>query len=132
VSEQEQDGIPDWMVVALVVRLAPNEGDPEPGLDCHHTTLWDEGCGAIAALDLLETTARHFLVWVHTWEEGGFGPVHVAWQGRMAERAELSREYQGQVVTGEPVGLDEDGGLLLRNAEGIQGLQVPVYLGICR
>jgi len=128
VSENEHDGVPDWMVVALTLRLAPNKDDPEPGYDQQRTTLYDEGCGAIEALDLLETTARHFLVWVHSWEEDGFGPVHATWQGRMAERAELTREYQGREVTGQPIGLDEHGGLLLRCADGTIGLQVAANL----
>lgn len=132
ISPGEEDGVPDWMVVGLAIAMAPGENDPEAGFAKHITTLRDEGCGDMSALELLEATARHFLVWVHGWEEDGFAPVHVAWQRRMAKRKTLSRDYQGQQVTGHPMGLDEHGGLLLRCADGVRGLQIPQYLGIAR
>ncbi|VAW11886.1 hypothetical protein MNBD_ALPHA09-1483 [hydrothermal vent metagenome] len=130
ISAQETEGVPGWMVVALNIRMAPNMGDPEPGLDRRWTTLWDEGCGEIEALELLEATARHFLAWVHTWQEAGFEPVHNAWVRRMAERDTASHCYEGRKVTGQPLGLDEHGGLLLRCEDEMRALQIPVYLGI--
>ena len=130
ISPGGSDGVPDWMVVALAIRMAPDRGDPEPGLASHRTTLWDEGCGEIEPIDLLEATARHFLAWMHGWEEEGFGSVHAAWERRMAERATLTLAHEGREVTGQPVGLDERGGLLLRCGDGMRALDIPVFLGI--
>jgi len=113
-SAGEEGGVPLWLVTGLCIRMAPDGRDPEGGFVSHRTTLWDEGCADIDAVDLLETTARHFLAWAHTWEEEGFRPVHEAWAHRMAERKSLTVTCRGETVTGEPIGLDEHGGLLLR------------------
>ena len=48
----------------------------------YRTTLAEEGCGDIQTVDLLEAFARHFLAWIHRWQEDGVGPVQQAWLAR--------------------------------------------------
>lgn len=129
ISDQNLGGTPLWMVIGLTIRLAPLSTDPEPGHVLDKTTLWEEGCGGINATELLEATARHFLVWVHNWEEDGFRSVHQTWSERMAARTSLTKEYEGRRVTGEPLGLDEHGALLIRSGQNTQSLHIAEMLG---
>ena len=64
------------------VLLGAEDPALEPGRTPDVTTLWDEGCGGISQRQLLESFARHFNAWVHTFETDGMHPVHEAWMGR--------------------------------------------------
>jgi len=127
-ANQEIDGIPQWMVIALSIRMAPRRGDPEPGHDRSRTTMWDEGCASISAVSLLEATARHFLAWVHGWEEDGFKGIHQTWSQRLAMGKRYECDYQGRRVAGEPLGLDEHGGLLVRQPDNTEILHLPAMM----
>ncbi len=107
--------VPDWLVVGLDIRLSRTERDLEPGHDLGHTTLEDEGCGDLTRTQLVESVCRHFLVWVHTWNEDGFKPVHDAWLPR-AENYEqtLSLDHGGMEHSGQFIGIDDEGNLLLK------------------
>ena len=74
--------VPPWLVLGVRVAVAPDPDAPEPGHDLRRTTLHDEGCGGIAALDLLESFSRHFLNWVDRWQTDGFRPLKDAYLGR--------------------------------------------------
>lgn len=77
------DAAPDWMVagLTLALTLAPED---EPGRHPGRTTLAAEGCGDLAASEILESFARHFLYWINRWQEDGFAPVKAAWLERAA------------------------------------------------
>jgi biotin-(acetyl-CoA carboxylase) ligase len=71
------------------------DADPgeEPGRRPDLTSLVQEGCVEITAVRLLESFARHFLAWLHRWQEDGFAPVRAAWGARGPEPgARLARE----------------------------------------
>ena len=111
--------IPDWMVVSLTARVRPSGAGPEPGHDIDNTTMWDEGCGEISCIDLLESTSRHIVNWIHTWSEDGFGPVHEQWWGRVFNMKPLA---DGVISVGadgaaDLVGLDESGNALIRTGD---------------
>lgn len=118
--------VPDWMVVGIEVALRSVERTKEPGHDLDNTTLEEEGCGDLDRTTLLESFCRHFLVWVHTWEEEGFRPVHDAWMGRVLDREKETRfTLAGHERCGTMVGLDDHGNLLLKGADGTTGA-VPI------
>lgn len=111
--------VPDWLVIGLNVKLSRTARDAEPGHDLDHTTLEDEGCGDLTRTQLIESTCRHFLVWVHTWNEDGFKPVHDAWLPRAeAHKQTLSVEHGGARHTGAFLGVDEEGNMLLKPEAG--------------
>lgn len=131
-EDDDEDGSPLWMVVALKLALTPTDTS-EPGRTPDRTTLWDEGAVELEALPALESLSRHFLTWVHRWEVDGFKPVHEAWLFRCdGYREEVAVATAEGVVQGTFTGLDESGNLLL--SEGGEGgpvkiLNVAEHLG---
>ncbi|WP_321504877.1 biotin/lipoate--protein ligase family protein [Breoghania sp.] len=114
-------GAPDWLVLGLRVALHANVGEGvEPGLTPDRTTLYDEGCGEIAAEDLISAWARHLLTWIDTWQQDGFAPVREAWtfRARGREDGEAEIERDGTLYRGRVRGLDDRGGLLLEGDAG--------------
>jgi biotin-(acetyl-CoA carboxylase) ligase len=108
--------VPRWLVIAATVTLRSDRNDPEPGRDTDNTTLEEEGGSGITRTELIESFCRHFLVWVHTWEEEGFRQINEIW----VERArQLAEEIEADGVTGTILGLDEAGNLLVKPAEGV-------------
>jgi len=103
---------PDWLVVGVDLAILP---DPavEPGTHPDQTTLFAEGCGEITPLELLEAWSRHMLLWIHTYLDGGMAALHEDWCAKC--------DGLGQAVTqpqpGTLIGLDERGGLLLRQGD---------------
>lgn len=113
-STEDPDETPDWLVFSLSVDLAPL-GDA-PGESPDRTSLAEEGAFDLQSLELTEVWARHALLWLHTWMEGGLpavGPhwVDRAFGGRSDERETLLRLGE---VEGRFLGLSDDGALLLR------------------
>ncbi len=110
--------VPRWLVVGVEVAISNIKRDHEPGDDLEFTTLFDEGCGDLDRTQLIESFCRHFLVWLHTWNDEGFRAVHDAWMGRLEERdSEITFQHQGASIKGQVLGLDEDGNMLLKTAD---------------
>lgn len=83
------------------------------------TTFEEEGCGDIAAAELVESYARHLMAWLHTWREDGFRPIHEHYLFRADgynEETELGAP--GNKIAGTFIGLDEHGGALMKDADG--------------
>ena len=118
ISDEEQDGIPQWMVLGFDVRIAPVTTGIEPGHEIHSSTMWDEGCGEISHTQLLESVARHIVNWIHTWSEEGFKPVHQQWQGRLFAKVPLEPDARGPADHSDDrvlIGLDETGNALVKH-----------------
>ena len=112
-STQNPDEIPDWLVVGFDLRLWPSE--TETGLTPDDTALYAEGCADVAAPELLEAWARHCLHWIARWEDtDGAKALHAEWRGLVHNIGETVT--QG-VLTGSFLGVDEDFGMLLRDAD---------------
>ncbi len=110
---------PDWLVIALDIPLAP-EGDTEPGADPTRTWLSEEGCGDIAPVRLIESWSRHMLVWLNRWLSDGLAPLHAEWRSKaFALGKEMTVKIEGVPRSGVFTGLDEKGGLLLKEGERI-------------
>jgi BirA family biotin operon repressor/biotin-[acetyl-CoA-carboxylase] ligase len=69
------------LVLGVEVAMDADPGE-EPGRRPDLTSLVQEGCGEITAVRLLESFARHFLAWLHRWQEDGFAPARAAWDAR--------------------------------------------------
>jgi biotin-(acetyl-CoA carboxylase) ligase len=123
------------MVIGFGVAMrGPWDQDGEPGDDLYRTTLADEGCGEIQTLDLLEAFARHFLAWIHRWQEDGVAPVQQAWLARATGLGkEIELEVSGRKRTGIFAGLTESGAIRLEK-DGVtqtialdEAMQVPSW-----
>lgn len=108
------DETPDWLVVGVEIAFALGGATP-PGATPDATALMEEGCGEITPEGLLESWARHSLVWVHRWEEEGMRPLHRDWTGRLVGVGGPVAAFGRDGVF---VGMDEDGGMLLRRDDG--------------
>ena len=108
-STDDPNAMPNWLVVGLELPLWP-EGD-DPGITPDRTTLYSEGCADVDPVGLLESWARHTLVWVNRWEDEGAEPLHREWRG-LAHGIGEEVSVFGQ--SGTFVGVDEDFGMLLR------------------
>lgn len=119
---------PDWLVVGWSLSfefpqgLAPGEA---PGL----TALREEGCADLAPVRLIESWARHFLTWLHDWEQDGPRRLFDAWLNRAEGRGgDVVFEHDGAVKRGVFAGLDETGGMILQTASGVEILPIQTLL----
>jgi len=100
---------PDWLVIGLELLLLP-ETEADAGETPDQTSLYQEGCGDISPLRLLESWARHTLVWVNRFGDEGAAPLHAEWRGIAHGMGQESPE-------GTFMGVDENFGMLLRQGE---------------
>lgn len=111
--------IPDWLVIAMTLRHRREPKDPEPGETPDVTWLSEEGGAELTRTDLIESSSRHFLTWLNTWQDEGFRSVHEHWLFRAEGRQETITVATGEgTQTGLFTGLDESGNLLLRDQGG--------------
>jgi len=107
------DDVPGWMIVMAELWLnKPVETVfRQAGAETvEFTNLAEEGGGHISRTRLVESCCRHFLVAVNRWQDDGFRPIYDGWMQRLDAQmpiAFLAPE------SGEWLGLDEDGGVLV-------------------
>ncbi len=111
-SGKQSNEIPDWLVVGLTVPLWMD--NDAPGKTPDATSLFEEGCADVEPLRLLESWARHCLVWINTWEAQGAEPLHREWRGLAFN---IGSDITHKGVHGNFMGVDENFGLLLRAAD---------------
>ncbi len=124
-SETSTAELPDWMIVSLDISMKPEKFINDPGEEAWRTTMWDEGCGDISRTQLLESTSRHLLNWIHTWSEEGFKPIHDQWVGRFSKDDKLI----SGLSENEYLGLDESGNALVKFNDEMRSLDTIEVLG---
>lgn len=105
---------PNWLVVGLEVQLLPRSGI-DPGKNPDQTSLYEEGCGDVSPIQLLESWSRHTLVWLNR-NEAGLTDLHAEWRGLahgMGE--EINLIHEGKEISGTFLGVDEHFGMLVRS-----------------
>ncbi len=103
---------PEWLLVGVEQPVLPI-AQREPGEHPDETTLLDEGCADVTPSGLIESWSRHSLVWINRFLGEGMEPLHTAWRAKCDTIGE-------QIESPEPglfVGMDEHGGMLLRQGE---------------
>jgi biotin-(acetyl-CoA carboxylase) ligase len=112
---------PAWLITGVDVSIRAENPVLEPGHTPDVTTLWDEGCGDIRLIALLESFARHLKTWIHTFETDGLRAIHEAWLARAEGRGEaITVTVAGAVHAGTFLGLDECGDLILKTERGAE------------
>ncbi len=108
------------LVLAVMLRVAFESEIVEPGERADETALREEGCGDIDRTQILESFSRHFLAWLDRWEDEGFEAVHQLWLFRAADLdGQCSIETRTGSITGTMLGLDDNGGLIMRTDDGV-------------
>jgi biotin-(acetyl-CoA carboxylase) ligase len=123
-SAEDPQAEPDWLIAAIELPVSPTRGE-SPGINRDATTLHDEGCGDVTVPALIESWSRHTLGWINRYLEDGFAPLHSAWRGKCDTIGEnLPEPYVGLFV-----GLDENGGMLLRQESATRTIPLTTILG---
>ncbi len=107
-STTDPAAVPDWLVIGVEMPFRRPSSDDEPGNRPGQTYLIEEGCVEVTPLKLLDSWARHTLVWINRWLDDGFQPLHAAWRERAWGMGENLPEG------GTFMGLDELGGMLVK------------------
>jgi Biotin/lipoate A/B protein ligase family len=97
-DENEQ---PAWLVFGAMIRTVAL-GEEEPGLRPLSAALDEEGFDDLASGALVESFARHLMVAIDAWQEGGFGAIAKNCLARLAPESGVRRD------------IDDNGDLLLR------------------
>ena len=111
-SANDPDRVPEWLIVGLEIPLWPSSDDA--GHTPDQTALYAEGCADVDAVGLLESWARHTLVWINRWSDEGAASLHNEWRG-LAQGIGETVKIDGQ--TGTFLGVDERFGMLLRTGD---------------
>jgi biotin-(acetyl-CoA carboxylase) ligase len=109
-STDDPTAVPDWLVVGIEVPIVQTGSDPGKNPDL--TALYDEGCAEVDPVQLLESWARHTLVWINRWSEDGNAPIHAEWMGLVQGVGEPV-EMAG--LRGTFLGVDDRFGMLIRD-----------------
>lgn len=110
-SSRDPAAMPDWLIVGLELPLM---GAGNPGDTPDRTSLMEEGCTDVSPVSLVESWARHTLVWINRWMDDGNAPLHAEWMG-LAHNVGENVVIDGR--SGTFVGVDEKFGMLLRENE---------------
>jgi biotin-(acetyl-CoA carboxylase) ligase len=111
------DDVPDWLAVGIEVLIVGDPEDSAPGRHVDRTSLYEEGCGEVTAIALLESFGRYFLNWINRWQDDGFAPVKAAWLARAEDHEEeIEFSLDGRRHAGRFAGIDDSGDLVLVRA----------------
>ena len=110
-STMDPNAEPDWLVIGLTLQIFPSTMEVEPGQTPDTTSLIEEGCNDVPPTRLLESWARHTLVWINRYMDEGMSPIHADWRARAFG---MGDEIHVDNSTGTFLGIDEKGGLLLQ------------------
>lgn len=137
------DEIPAWLLAGFDLRLA---GAPEGEGATLKTSLEAENLSATAPSALLESFARHFLTWLHRWEQDGTAALGPHYFGRFENPGKpatypapdaCARGGNGtngapdsspDLATGLARGFDRYGGLELESDGQVRVLELDRYL----
>lgn len=107
----------DWLVVGIGLNLVAHPDDVE--FPATHLTL--HAGRSIAVEEGLHALATAFAERYRLWREDGFAPMRAAWLVRAAGLgAPIRVRLESQELQGVFTGLDEDGALILSQADGKQ------------
>lgn len=121
-STDDPNAEPDWMVVGLELPLLLAG---VPGENPDQTALSEEGCAEIDPKTLLESWARHTLVWINRWTDEGGEPLQAEWRGLAQDMGE---EIEIMGKSGNFLGVDENFGMLLRDQDKTHLIQLTELL----
>jgi len=117
----EPTASPNWLVIGIEVAFIPETDDP--GANLHQTCLYEEGCGDVEPMALLESWSKHTLLWLTYFLDSGFDRVHNEWRPRCDS---IGKEID-YPAAGVFVGLDEKGRMLLRQGPMTETLSLISY-----
>jgi biotin-(acetyl-CoA carboxylase) ligase len=85
---------PPWLVFGAMARTAIM-GEGEPGTRPDAPSLEEEGFEELGSGRMIETFARHFMVWVDIWQQDGFKPIAEHYLQRFFSEEPVERSIDG-------------------------------------
>ena len=82
-ASASEDEPPAWLVFGAMIRTVAM-ADAEPGLYPLASALDQEGFGDAGAVQVMESFARHLMLWIDTWQVDGFDEVAREFVARLA------------------------------------------------
>jgi BirA family biotin operon repressor/biotin-[acetyl-CoA-carboxylase] ligase len=123
-SNDDPEAEPNWLVVGLQLPLW--DLGENAGATPDQTSLYGEGCADVDATQLLESWAKHTLVWINRWSDEDVKPVHSEWLGLVHG---IGEETEIAGVSGTFLGVDETFGMLLRDKDETHLIPLTKLLG---
>lgn len=123
-STSDPSAVPDWLVIGLDVPIL--QVGQDSGIDPTKTALYDEGCAEVEPDLLLESWARHTLVWINRWTDEGNAPLHSQWIGLTPG---IGEDITQHGKTGVFLGVDDRFGMLIRDQEATHLIPLSTVLG---
>jgi biotin-(acetyl-CoA carboxylase) ligase len=99
----DERAAPDWLVFGAAIRTVSMSGE-DSGLRPLATAIEEEGFGDFVSERLVEGFARHLMVAIDRWQEGGFAPIAKDYVSRLSSER------------GERRAIDANGDLEIRRA----------------
>jgi hypothetical protein len=90
----EEKETPEWVVFGAMIRAAIM-GAGEPGARVESAALEDEGFDELGSGRLIETFARHLMMWIDVFQQEGFRPVAEHYLQRLPAEQAVERSIDG-------------------------------------
>jgi BirA family biotin operon repressor/biotin-[acetyl-CoA-carboxylase] ligase len=120
VEAQSQGSRLEAVIVGIGINLtSPEPGELPPEIAARAVSLEEAAGSPIDREAFIETLLAHVEHWVDHYTAVGLEDVIPAWSERMAHGLDARAIVNGLPVVGMMVGLDGDGSLLLRDADGM-------------
>ena len=122
-TDCSDDGIPEWLVVAIDIGIGRFAEGSEEAADLGITTFEDEGCMGIGADEVVGAFARYLLTWIDRWQKDGFAPARTSWSHRGPKIGqEIELAIGESVIAGRFGGLSDNGNVLIDSDNGAQSI----------
>lgn len=109
----------DFIVVGIGININMRKEDFDESFRESSTSIKEETGGEISRLEFTVALYDHFEKWVGTWTTKGFDPVGEAWltySHMVGKHVQVTA--RGNVQTGEVIGIDDCGALLISDNNG--------------
>ena len=119
---------PAWLALSIAVNVVGLHAPDTAGRDTNLADLVEE---PVDDADLLTAFARHLLAGLNRWAEDGLGGELKAWRTRLYDIGEnVPVALPGETLNGAPAGIDDDGALRLRTADGERVVSLAEFHGL--
>jgi BirA family transcriptional regulator, biotin operon repressor / biotin---[acetyl-CoA-carboxylase] ligase len=114
------DRLIDFIVVGIGININIKKEDFDESFRNISTSLKEETGKDVSRLDIAASLCDHFERWYTIWTAQGFSPVRKEWlQYSFMVGKRIQVDFRGDIQTGEMLGIDEFGALLVSNEEGM-------------
>lgn len=116
---QAEAGKIDFIVLGIGINVNMSDNDLPPDIEKSATSLMMLTGAALSRGEILINLYKNLSKWYKKLIDGGFEEIRQKWtQGAMLIGGEVQINYHKEIIRGIAQGIDEDGALLVKPAEG--------------